>query len=235
MWLYRLNFDLLGGVFARYWRLRLRGAVDRVPVHGPVLVTSNHESFLDPWLISMVFPRRVRYLITSTWYYRSPVWEAFFRAYGGIPVADVPSATIDAVHDRIVAGDVVGVFPEGKISHDGRIQPFKSGVARIASRTGAPVVPLGIRGSFESIPRTRRIPRPTRVEIHVGEPMTYAETTGFARPCRPGHLAFTNELFRRTRALAGQTSGADVATAAEESVPPPGAAARTAGEERGTG
>lgn len=204
MWLYRLNFDMLGWLCGRYWRLSLAGRPDAIPSRGPVLLTANHQSFGDPWFISMAFPRHVRYLITDTWYYRSKTWKALFDAYNGIPLDSAdPGATIDRVCRCLDAGDVVGIFPEGRISHDGRLQSFRSGVARIASRTGAPVIALGIRGSHRSLPRNRRLPRPARVTIHVDPPVTYAQVTGRSRPCKPGHVEFTDYLFRRTRDLCG--------------------------------
>jgi 1-acyl-sn-glycerol-3-phosphate acyltransferase len=205
MWLYRLNFDVLGWVMGRYWRLGLAGRADAIPRRGPILLTANHQSFMDPWFISMAFPRHVRYLITDTWYYRSKLWETVFDAYNGIPLdSATPGVTIDRICTRLEAGEVVGIFPEGRISHDGRLQEFRSGVARIASRTGVPVVALGIRGSFRSLPRTRRVPRPTRVTIHVDPPVTYAQVTGRSRPSKPGHAEFTDYLHRRTLDLSGE-------------------------------
>lgn len=215
MLLYRLNFDVFGWLFGRYWRLSIRGHVDEIPARGPAIVTANHQSFGDPWFISAVFPRHVRYLITDNWFYKNRIWETVFRSYNGIPLdSENPNATIDTVCACLEAGDVVGIFPEGRISHDGKLQAFKSGTARIASRTGAPVIPLGIRGSFESLPRTTRIPRPRRITIHVGRPVTYEEITGRVRPCKPGHLEFIEHLHRETLRLAGQDE-----TAAAEARP----------------
>ena len=87
MWLYRVN-RFVGPVVGRYWRLGLAGAVDAIPHSGPLLLASNHTSYLDPWLLGMPFPRPVRFLIVSRWYHRSPLWSAFFRAYGTLPVRD---------------------------------------------------------------------------------------------------------------------------------------------------
>ena len=170
MWLYRVN-HALGPLIGLYWRLGLTGAVDRIP-DGPLVVVSNHSCFLDPWFIGMAFPRLVRYLIEREWYEASPAYNALFRAFGTVPVRPKnPEATVESVCRVLAQGQVVGVFPEGSISHDGRIRRFRSGVCYIAARSGAPVLPLGVRGAFESLPRHRRFPKPVKVTVHVGEPV----------------------------------------------------------------
>lgn len=169
MWLYRFN-HVLGPVLGLYWRLGLQGRIESIPTRGPLIVAANHASYLDPWLIGMVFPRPVRYLITRQWYDRSNAWRAFFRAFGVEPIRMTSgAATVEAVCVLLDRGDVVGVFPEGRISQDGRVGRFRSGLAHIAARSGAPVLPVGIRGGYESLPRHARVPRPRRVTVHVGD------------------------------------------------------------------
>jgi 1-acyl-sn-glycerol-3-phosphate acyltransferase len=202
MWLYKINRHL-GPVIGSYWRLRLRGEIDSIPTDGPLLVASNHSSFVDPWFIGMCFPRPIRYLMTEKWYYRSRISEAIFSAFGTIPInGGNPRETIETVALRVLEGDAVGVFPEGRISNDGRIQKFRSGVARIAARTRAPVVPVGIRGGYESIPRTRRVPRLSRVTVHVGRPIVFEGETDGGVPTTAQIQAFNEELFARISRLA---------------------------------
>jgi 1-acyl-sn-glycerol-3-phosphate acyltransferase len=204
MWLYRLN-RLFGPVVGLYWRLGLHGAVDAIPSTGPLIVASNHASYLDPWFIGMTFPRPIRYLVTHRWYYKSPTWNAVFRAYGTEPVrADDPLATVEAVCKLLSDGTATGIFPEGRISHDGRLQRFRPGLAWIAARSGAPVVPIGIRGSFESLPRHRRLPGPVRVTVHVGNPMVYPGGPSEDRPSPEASQTFQDHVFREIARLAGQ-------------------------------
>ena len=204
MWLSRLNVAL-GPVIGLYWRLGLTGAVDSIPMKGPLLVAANHSSYLDPWFIALSFPRRIRWLITHEWYYRSPVWKAVFRAYGTEPVrsGDV-RGTIDAVCRLLDRGDVVGIFPEGKISDDGRMKRFRRGLNLIAARSGAPVVPLGLRGNYESMPRNRRFPRPTRVSVVAGEPLVFPGSPMRRPPPRPASREFQDVLVREICRLADQ-------------------------------
>jgi 1-acyl-sn-glycerol-3-phosphate acyltransferase len=205
MWLYRLNY-LAGPVLGRYWRLRLEGAVDAVPAHGPLIVASNHASVLDPWFLGMAFPRLIRYVIDDEWYYRSPAWTAVFRAFGTEPVrAGLPEATVGAVCTILARGEVAGIFPEGSISRDGRLQRFRPGLAWIAARSGVPVIPVGIRGSFASLPRHRRFPRPVPVTVHVGDPIVYAGAL-FRDPSPDESDAFRALLFGEILSLAGQVA-----------------------------
>lgn len=208
MWLYRLTRPV-GNVFARpYWRLGIRGAVEAIPLEGPLIVASNHASLLDPWLLGLAFPRHVRYLIARDWYDRSPLWRAFFRATGTIPVAPHdPEATIAVACAALARGQVVGIFPEGAISPDGRLRRFRRGVSMIAARSGAPVLPVGLRGNFDALPRHGRLPRPRRVTVWVGAPLRFPGAP--VRGAIPREVAarFLGQLRGEIARLAGQDSG----------------------------
>jgi 1-acyl-sn-glycerol-3-phosphate acyltransferase len=204
MWLNRLTVAL-GPVIGLYWRLGLTGAVETIPRHGPIILTMNHACFLDPWLLSMVFPRPIRYLINHDWYHRSRLWTAFFRANGTVPIIPEDShATIDMMRRILDRGEVVGFFPEGRISHDGKIQRFHRGLTRLAALSGAPVVPTGIRGNFESLPRHRRFPKPNRITIRVGEPVHFPGAPYPGPPPRLESKRFHERIIRETCRLAGQ-------------------------------
>lgn len=207
MWLYHTSVAVMRVLqwIPYYWRVRLTGAVETIPRKGPLLVVSNHASFLDPWFIMQVFPRNIRYLITKNWYYKSGLWQAFFRGYGTEPViAGDPRGTIDAISGLLGAGETVGIFPEGRISADGRIRRFKAGIVRVAARSGAPVIPIGVRGSFESLPRQRRFPRKVRVTIHVGEPLVFPGSPRDVDPAPDEIWEFRDRIVRAVCALAGQ-------------------------------
>jgi 1-acyl-sn-glycerol-3-phosphate acyltransferase len=202
VWLYRLNRSA-GPALGLYWRLGLEGAVAAVPAHGPLIVASNHASYLDPWLLGMVFPRRIRYLITRQWYDRSAAWQAVFRGYGTVPVrADDPEGTVAAVCGVLARGEVAGIFPEGRISRSGRLGRFRPGLAWIAARSGAPVIPVGIQGSFASLAYHRRVPWPARVTVRVGEPIAYPGGSGELLSAEGE--AFRDHVFAEISRLAGQ-------------------------------
>jgi 1-acyl-sn-glycerol-3-phosphate acyltransferase len=209
MWLYHANV-VLGQFLRPYWRLGLRGEVDRIPRRGPLLVASNHQSFLDPWLIGFIFPRPVHYLMTERWYYRSPLWRFFFSSWGTVPVSEGNAqGTIDAICGVLARGEVCGIFPEGRISDDGRMARFRPGIARMAAQSGAPVVPLGIRGSFRTLPRGRRFPRPETVKIHVGPPLVFPDSPRQETPSRRETVDFTQDVLRAVCRAAGQEERID--------------------------
>jgi 1-acyl-sn-glycerol-3-phosphate acyltransferase len=170
VWLYHVN-HWGGQVLRPYWRLGLDGATREIPRRGPLIIASNHQSFLDPWFIGIAFPRPIRYLMTSAWYDRSAAWRAVFRAFGTEPVRDGAGRTIEAVCRILERGEVVGVFPEGRVSDDGSLRPFRRGIALMAARSQAPVLPVAIRGSYDALPRHARIPRPRRVRVRLGRTM----------------------------------------------------------------
>jgi 1-acyl-sn-glycerol-3-phosphate acyltransferase len=190
-------------VFSLYWRLELTGSVQEIPARGPLIVAANHSSFLDPWFLGLAFPRLISYLITARWYHRSSLWKAAFRAYGTLPLRPDPEETIRDIVEHLRGGRAVGIFPEGRISPDGRIRRFRTGFSRVAAASAAPVVPVGIRGGFEVLPRTRRIPKPGSVSLHVGTPL---EFPGAPLPEPPLELvrSFRREVYERVCRLAGQ-------------------------------
>lgn len=203
MWLYRIN-HAIGPLAGLYWRLGLVGEVDAIPRKGPLLLASNHASYMDPWFLGMAFPRLIRYLINRDWYYKSPVWNAFFRAFATEPVrTGNAEATVEAVCRILARDEVVGIFPEGRISRDGKMQRFRSGIGRMAARSGAPVMPVGIRGSMDSLPRHGRFPKPVKVTIHLGRPITFPGAPHREPPSPDSTQAFLDQVSREVRRLAG--------------------------------
>jgi 1-acyl-sn-glycerol-3-phosphate acyltransferase len=203
VWLNRLTC-FLGPVIGAYWPVRVEGALDAVPRRGPLLLAANHASFLDPWFIAITFPRRTHFLMTRQWYDRSTLWREFFRANAAHPVADDPQSTISDVCAMLARGWVVTIFPEGKITSDGHIQRFRPGLGRMAARSGAPVVPIGLRGSFETLPRDRKIPPRVPVSVHVGEPIHFAGAPYQGPPPRAESVAFQDKVLEEICRLAGQ-------------------------------
>lgn len=207
MWLYRIGSALrpiLKPVARLYWRTYLVGKVDSIPETGPLILAGNHTSFLDPYILGFMFPRPIRFFITRDWYDKSAIWRGFFRAFNALPVESTLEATVESVCRVLAKGDVVGVYPEGRISYDGRIQRFRSGICYFAARSGSPVLPLGIRGVFQTLPRTRRIPRPARIVVTVGSPMRFPESPRDTAPDVRSVLQFRDRLFREVCRLSGQ-------------------------------
>ncbi len=105
--------------------------------------------------------------------------------------------------DALARGELVGIFPEGRISHDGRMNEVRHGVGWIAALSGAPVLPCGLRGDYAALPRQRRFPRRHPVELFVGRPLRFPGGP-VARPAPAAVHAFTCEVAAEIARLAGQ-------------------------------
>lgn len=139
---------LLGPAVGRLYRLEVRGA-DRVPVSGPLVVAANHGSVLDPFVLGAALPRPIRY-ITKAELWRYPVVGRLLEAGGAIPLrrggSDV--AAVGAAVAALEAGEVVGIFPQGRVRSDG---PWLRGAARMALAAGAPLLPVRLVGTEKAL------------------------------------------------------------------------------------
>jgi 1-acyl-sn-glycerol-3-phosphate acyltransferase len=140
----------------------------------PVILAANHESYLDPPLIGMLFPRPIRFIAWDG-LFKIPGFAWLLRALGAVPVSqqnkNSAASLLRDVMDFIKNGYSVLIFPEGERSPDGRLLPFEGGVALISSKTDTPIVPAWIDGTFEAYPLSKKIPRPRKVVITFGEPI----------------------------------------------------------------
>ena len=222
MWLYNLNRWLLPA--GRLIFSLERCGEDLPPQDQPVLIAANHSSFLDPWVVGSMDPRReIHFLINERWYRRSRLWTALFDAWGVLPASSrSPWETIERVVATLGQGESVGIFPEGRISEDGKIGRGRPGVAWMAALSGCPVIPCGLRGAFQVLPKGRFLPRRHRVSVHVGRPLYFAEGP-VSNPKRWQLHNFAGQIMARICELAGQQdrlaaalpidTGADVPTA----------------------
>lgn len=151
--------------------LHVEGA-ERVPQAGPALLAANHLSFLDPAVLQAAIPRPIHYLMTAR-LYRDRRWQWLFRLFDTVPVT-LGSGNFKALAEaaaRLDAGEVVGVFPEGGISQDGSLGPFRRGAALIAMRARTSVLPVAILGTREALPPGALRPRRACIRVRVGEPL----------------------------------------------------------------
>ncbi|MEC8252354.1 MAG: lysophospholipid acyltransferase family protein [Planctomycetota bacterium] len=153
-----------------WFRLRTEGSA-HLPSDGPVLLVGNHSSYLDPPLMGMGVGRQVNFLAQAGLGSFGPL--RWWLRQVGVTLIDRDAPSKDAmrwVGGRLKAGEVVGIFPEGTRSGDGRVMPFKGGVEFLVRRSKATVVPVGIDGAFRAYPRRAWFPRPRKVIVRVGEP-----------------------------------------------------------------
>ncbi|MGH7318935.1 MAG: lysophospholipid acyltransferase family protein [Candidatus Rokuibacteriota bacterium] len=154
------------------FRIRFEG-VAHVPMSGPVLITPNHVSYMDPVLITLPIHRPLNYLALEP-FFRVPVLGALIRWGRALPIREdeVNEHAVRAAVRLLRGGEPLVVFPEGGRSPDGRLQPFRLGAFRLALAADAPVVPVAIAGGFEAWPVGRRLPRPGHITITYHAPVT---------------------------------------------------------------
>lgn len=161
--------------------LEARGQ-EQVPRSGPVLLVANHSSVLDPALIAGVAPRQVAFLAKAE-LFRIPGFGWLIWRLGARPVrregAD-PGALRTALR-VLQEGGTLLMFPEGTRGEEGVLRPAKPGAGMLAVVSGAPVVPVSVRGSGRAWPRGHRLPRPAKVTVTFGAPMRFSDGNGTAR------------------------------------------------------
>ncbi len=166
----RLMCITVGMVVRAFYGLRVRNAPR---IEGPFILAPNHASFLDPIILQLAVRRHVTFLMDGP-IYRHPVFNWFYRFWGAIPVPAARRAAAGAIKDAmraVQAGEIVGIFPEGRISPDGRLGPGRAGVAMLMQRTSIPVVPVAIFGAREILPREADFPRAGRLLVVFGAPI----------------------------------------------------------------
>ncbi len=162
---------------------------------GPCIVAGNHSSLLDWAFVARFVDRPIRFVLTREFYDQRGL-TAIYRQLGIIPIRDgaIELSAMRQLLATLERGEIVGVFPEGRITRDGRLLPAQPGVIAIAGRAGVPIVPVGLRGAFEAFPRDARLPRPRPVHVAYGRPLEVG--TADARS-RDGLARLADELMRR--------------------------------------
>ncbi len=171
------------------YRLKTRG-LENIPDEGPAVVVCNHVSYMDALVVVGCCRRPIRFVMDHQ-IFRIPLLNFVFRTAGAIPIASAREnpKLLERAYDRVARyleeGEVVGIFPEGRLTPDGAIGPFKSGIEQIIQRTPAPVVPMALRGMWGSFFSRRygkamsHFPRRfwSRIELTAGEPVPAEQAT----------------------------------------------------------
>jgi 1-acyl-sn-glycerol-3-phosphate acyltransferase len=163
------------------YRLRKKG-LERIPEHGPAILVCNHVSYVDALVISAACRRPIRWVMDHR-IFRVPVLSFIFRTARAIPIAPAKedAQLLERAYERIAEeladGQLVGIFPEGRLTCDGEMNEFRGGVMRILERSPVPVVPMALSGLWQSLfarncdklkHAARLFPR---IRLEVGEPI----------------------------------------------------------------
>lgn len=170
------------------YRVRARG-LDHIPEEGPIIVVANHVSFVDALLIGGMVPRPIRFVMYYK-IFRIPLLSFIFRTGKAIPIAsgredpEILRCAYTSIGEVIAEKGVLGIFPEGGLTADGEIQPFKKGIEKIIAGNPVPVVPIALCNLWGSMFSRRhalhkRYPRKLwrRIDVVIGEPIPAQEVT----------------------------------------------------------
>ena len=172
------------------YRLDKRG-LDHIPAQGAAVLVCNHVSFVDALVIAAACPRPIRFVMDHQ-IFRTPIVNFVFKETRAIPIAPAKAdpVVLERAYDEIAhaleAGELIGIFPEGRITDTGELYPFKGGITRILHRTPVPVIPMALRGMWGSFfsrlggpAMTKPLRRGlfTRIELVVDAPLVATEVT----------------------------------------------------------
>ncbi|MFD9215544.1 MULTISPECIES: lysophospholipid acyltransferase family protein [unclassified Streptomyces] len=210
MFYYVLKYVILGPLLRVLFRPRIEG-LEHIPADGAAIVAGNHLSFSDHFLMPAILKRRITFLAKAE-YFTGPgikgrLTAAFFRSAGQIPVdrsgKEAGKAAIREGLGVLGKDELLGIYPEGTRSPDGRLYKGKVGVAVMALTARVPVVPCAMVGTFEIQPPGQVLPKIKRVTIRFGEPLDFSRYAGMENE-KAVLRAVTDEIMYEILALSGQ-------------------------------
>ena len=180
--LYRLAREPVRQLLERYFDFHAEG-VEHLPPEGPFIVAANHHNYLDGVVLAAAAPRPIAFLVMPRVWRATPLHPLLHRHIGSIPL-NVTRPDVGALRralEVLDAGRPVGIFPEGPFSVRGRLEPGLPGVGLLALRSGVPVVPAGIRGTYGAlVGRRAYVPRRHPLAVRFGPPRQFAREGGRA-------------------------------------------------------
>ena len=201
---------VLGPLLRVLFRPYVTGA-ENLPVSGGAILAGNHTTFLDNLIIPLVVPRRVTFLAKSDYFTgggpKGWLQKKFFSGVGMIPIdrsgGQQSEPALRTGLQVLQRGELLGLYPEGTRSPDGRLYRGRTGVARMALQAGVPVVPIGLIGMFRLQPAGKRIPRLGKVELRIGKPLDFSRYAGMEAD-RFVLRSITDEIMYELMELSGQ-------------------------------
>ncbi|MGH8982631.1 MAG: lysophospholipid acyltransferase family protein [Acidimicrobiia bacterium] len=203
------------------YRVHVEGR-ENIPQQGPVILAANHRSFMDSIFLPLVMRRRVTFVAKAEYFdSRKTAW--FFRGVGQIPIrregGSASERALASATEVLERGCVFGIYPEGTRTRDGYLHRGHTGVARLALRTGAPIVPVGMIGTDEIQATDAKLPRFfRRVTIRFGSPVPLGHYVG-REDERIVLRQITDEVMFDIQQLAGYEYHDTYATKKAEDVP----------------
>ena len=187
MWYWLCKYIFMGPLLALLGRPKVEG-LEYIPVSGPAIMASNHLAVADSFYLPLVVSRRITFLAKAEYFtgtgLRGTLKRWFFTAAGQVPIdradSDAAEAALNTAKRLLGEGKLLGMYPEGTRSPDGRLYKGKSGLARLALESGVPVIPVAMIGTDVVNPPGSRMWRFGRVTVKFGKPMDFSRFDGLA-------------------------------------------------------
>ncbi len=233
MW-YWIVKAILTPILRTVFRPKVEG-LEHVPAEGAAILASNHLSFSDSIFLPLVVPRRVTFLAKSDYFtsrgFKGRLKAGFFKGVGQLPVdrsgGRASQAALETGKRVLAAGNLLGIYPEGTRSPDGRLYRGKTGVARMALEAGVPVIPCAMVNTFEIQPPGKVLPKVMPVVMRIGKPLDFSRYAGMEDD-RFVLRSMTDEIMYELMQLSGQEYVDTYATKAKADIEDARAAAHEA-------
>ena len=201
---------VVGALLRLVYRPWIRGK-DNIPSKGPAILASNHLAVIDSFFLPVMISRRIYFLGKADYVegrgIKGRFVAGFMRWVGLVPVdrrgGAMALAALNTGLEILDGGSLLGIYPEGTRSPDGRLYRGKTGVARLAIESGAPVIPVAMIGTNIAQPIGKRIPRLVRTGIVIGEPLDFSRYAGMHED-RQALREITDEIMYALMMLSGQ-------------------------------
>ncbi|MBV9291511.1 MAG: 1-acyl-sn-glycerol-3-phosphate acyltransferase [Frankiales bacterium] len=224
MFYHFLKYIVLGPILKLLFRPYVEGA-ENIPDTGGAILASNHLSFSDSIFLPLKVKRRVTFLAKAEYFtgrgVKGRLTAGFFKGVGQVPIdrsgGRASEAALRKGLEILNNGELLGLYPEGTRSHDGKLYRGKTGVARLAIETGVPVIPVAMINTFDIQPPGKVIPRIMRVGIRIGEPLDFSRYEGMESD-RFVLRSITDEIMYELMQLSGQEYVDTYATKAKEDI-----------------
>lgn len=210
MWYWLFKYIFMGPLLALLGRPKVEG-LEHVPTSGPAILASNHLAVADSFYLPLVVRRRITFLAKSEYFtgtgLKGRLIRWFYTVAGQVPIdrtdADSAAAALHAAQGLLARGKLLGLYPEGTRSPDGRLYKGKTGLARVALHTGVPVIPVAMIGTDVVNPPGSARWRFGRVTVRFGAPMDFSRFEGLAGN-RFIERAVTDEVMYELMTLSGK-------------------------------
>ena len=210
MFYWWLKHGLLGPLMSSVFRPTIEGT-EHIPRTGPVIVVCNHLSFVDSVFLPLAIPRRMSYLAKSDYFtgkgLRGAIVRWFFTAAGQLPIdragGKASEASLNTGLQVLAEGRVLGLYPEGTRSPDGRLYRGRTGVARMVLEAHVPVVPVAVVGTDKVMPLGAKLPKVRKVSVRIGQALDFSRFEGMEGD-RFVLRSITDEIMYRIGHLSGQ-------------------------------